>query len=352
MNEAPSFTKQTKWKSGLLAVPNAYNNNRYFNPTIVNRPDGTDWLIARHASPAKPNSPLPRIGMNDLVAFRVTKDYALTQATPVQFPKRFKDEHFEDPRASVIGGRVCISCTNFQLIRGLPWRGSHQIFAVVGEDWRVVSRIDPVYGLNGASPYVQRGNEKNWLWFQHDKAHHMVYTAIPHQVAVFRGQSGAERTYATSLASEPWKHGTPRGGSPPVLVGDEYWSFFHSSLPWKDKKRRYYMGAYAFKAEPPFHITRMTAAPLLTGSQNDPWSPNLPLVIFPGGALFRNGRWIVVFGVNDCACGWIEIPQAELLKLALPVKSREIDEYFDVAGNPMSVHGLEPETGKVTLVPV
>lgn len=351
MTDVPSFISQTKGPAGLFNFGTLANNqSRYFNPTIVTRPDG-DWLIARHAVPAKANSSLPRIGMNDLEAFRVGKDMALSTRTKIQFPKRFKDEHFEDPRASVIGGKVTISCTNFQLVRGLPWRGSHQIFATTDERWRVVSRIDPVYGLNGASPYVQRGNEKNWLWFEHDKAHHMVYTTIPHQVAVFRGY-GAERTYATSLASEPWKHGTLRGGTPPVRVGDEYWSFFHSSLPWQNKKRRYYMGAYAFAATAPFHITRMTPAPILTGSQHDPWSPNLPLVIFPGGAIYRDGKWLVVFGVNDCRCGWMAIPHGDLTKLMSPVKSREIDEYFDVAGNPMSVRGQEPDVSKVTLVPV
>lgn len=316
----------------------AHSQSRYFNPTIIHRPDG-DWLIARHSIPGPKGHPLERIGMNNLEAFRVNDGMKLSHHTKVQFPRRNRDEHFEDPRAFWFAGRLCISCTNFQVVRSLPFCGTHQIFAVVGDDWKVVMRTDPIYGRNGASLYVQRGHEKNWGWFEYHSDLQMVYTIIPHQVAVFDRTLKATDTYATNVLEVPWKHGTLRGGTPPTLVGDEYWSFFHSSVPWSGKKRRYHMGAYAFSAKPPFHITRMTSTPLLSGSQRDPWAPGLPLVVFPGGALLRDGKWLVVFGVNDFACGWIEIPHAELEPLLESAESEELNACVDVSGQPMTRQG-------------
>lgn len=345
----PSILEQTWWPSGLFMVPNpTTRNSRYFNPTAISA-YGSDWLIARHSVPGPPGSMLERIGMNDLEVFQMGSSYALAKVGKVTWPRKYKKEHFEDPRAAVIANRVFVSCTNFQLERGLGWHGSHSVLAMLDETWKVAMRADPVYGLNGASPYQQIGSEKNWLWFEYAGRPHMVYTAIPHQVAVFAGGQHAIETHATKIVEPQWNHGPIRGGTPPVKVGDEYLTFFHSSTPWQGKRRRYHMGAYAFSAEPPFYITRMTLKPLLSGSQHDPWSPGLPLVVFPGGAIYRGDKWLVVFGVNDCACGWIEIPHQELCGLMESVEFEELDTYTDIAGRPMTSRG-EPLTRE--LVPV
>ena len=74
------------------------------------------------------------------------------------------------------------------------------------------------------------------------------------------------------------------------------------------------MGAYAFEAESPWRITRMSTLPILSGSRKEYWQDGLPLVVFPGGAMLQNGVWTVVYGVNDARCGWIQIPHQELLE--------------------------------------
>ncbi len=104
-----------------------------------------------------------------------------------------------------------------------------------------------------------------------------------------------------------------------MLMGKRYWSFFHSSTERtspEEPRRRYYMGAYSFEQDPPFKIGAISKTPLLVGSELDGGSSDMgiPLpVIFPGGAIWKNGRWTVVFGVNDERCAWIEIPHADLL---------------------------------------
>ena len=173
------------------------------------------------------------------------------------------------------------------------------------------------------NPLQQDGapkSEKNWLWFEHGGRLHTIYMTDPHRVITWnQDYTAADQTFETAAPDESWwRFGHARGGTPPVLVGDEYWSFFHSSTPWTEwtsaQKRRYHMGAYAFEAKPPFRITRFAKVPLLTGSPYDPWAPGQPLVVFPCGAILRNNTWLVTLGVNDMASAWIEIPHADLIE--------------------------------------
>jgi predicted GH43/DUF377 family glycosyl hydrolase len=131
----------------------------------------------------------------------------------------------------------------------------------------------------------------------------------PHEVVRWDGTEVAE-VYETQAPG--WEFGQMRGGSAPIKLGDEYLCFFHSSTPWTDKKRRYHMGAYTFRAKPPFNITRMTSRPILSGSKEDPWQEGLPLVVFPCGALMEGNKFVVSMGVNDYCSAWIKIPFDEL----------------------------------------
>jgi hypothetical protein len=176
--------------------------------------------------------------------------------------------------------------------------------------------------LNESDASGKRINQKNWLWFDHDGFLHLIYMTDPHEVVRWNPDMTVNQVFKDEFPSEHWNDfGHARGGTPPVLIDGEYWLFFHSSTDWKewnkqhpgDVKRRYHMGAYAFEARPPFRVTRVVDEPLLTGSQMDPWATGLPLVVFPGGAILRDGKWFVVMGVNDCACAWIEIPHNELM---------------------------------------
>jgi predicted GH43/DUF377 family glycosyl hydrolase len=54
----------------------------------------------------------------------------------------------------------------------------------------------------------------------------------------------------------------------------------------------------------------MTIDPLLVGSEKD--GGTLP-VVFPGGAVFNDGKWLVVLGVNDARSAYIYIPHEDLI---------------------------------------
>lgn len=307
-----SITKQTPWPCGIFdfgkaAVPGV----DYFNCGLVQRPDGV-WLVARRSQWTKRDE----LGRNDLIAF------LLDGKTPVAGWKvdtqfRFPDEHAEDPRAIFHAGRVFVSCCDFVLNRR-GWTGAHQIIVEVDEHWRCMRRYDPVFGKNGGNTGDNQGHEKNWLWFFHDERPHMIYSASPHVVANFNSAFELVGTSESVWDASAWTFGEIRGGTPPVLVDGEYWTFFHSSTPW-GKRRQYHMGAYAFEAKPPFRITKITLDPLLSGSKQDRWFEGKPLVVFPCGSLYRDDKWLVSLGVNDLDCGWIEIPHRDLTKKTVTI---------------------------------
>jgi predicted GH43/DUF377 family glycosyl hydrolase len=167
------------------------------------------------------------------------------------------------------------------------------------------------------------GHEKNWIWFEHMGSWYCQYSINPGDVFVVSGDGTPTQSWKTKEAKHEWQHGLPlRGGTTPTLIDDEFWAFFHTALPWQKPKRRYFMGAYTFDAHPPFSLRRITTVPLLIGSEHDFRALGGPLVIFPGGSILdeQTNEWLVVFGVNDEACGWIRIPHAELAEKMVEVK--------------------------------
>ncbi len=317
MSDVPSIIEQAfPWKAGFFHFGLAKREDvTYFNCCLLPRED--DWLITRRAQWVMQH----KMGLNSLMAFKLAGKIPQVgyriQMTGGQ------NEHFEDPRCVMHKGNLWISACNF-LVFAHPratsrWTGAHQILSRVSTDWKTSERFDPVYGRNGPSIQSNTGeiHEKNWLWFSHDDALHLIYSAVPHEVVRWSEDIKAGQVWKTEPVHMPWSMGEIRGGTTPVRIGKEYWTFFHSSItcaPGAGYKRQYHMGAYAFEAHPPFRITKITPRPLLTGSPNDHWLPGKPACIFPCGAVMRDGKWLIVGGSNDLDCFWAEIPHEGILE--------------------------------------
>lgn len=310
LDPIPSLEDQAKaggFSAGIFDWAYAQRPNvHYFNSSIVQRPDGT-WLIARRSR----NDPTLRVGKNDIV--RIELD-GLTpkRIVPIRMPWQFVDEHFEDPRAIYHSGTTWISACDFVWGRAATrWTGSHQVIASFDEQWNCTGRFDIPYGGNGSGPGMNSVHNKNWNLFFHDGRPHIVYIPDPHTVLELSSPVWALAPIEHITKPEhSWKFGEIRGGAPPVLVRDEYWSFFHSSIPAtlnNRNTRRYVMGAYAFEANPPFAMTRISRQPILKGSYRNRWSPDKPAVCFPCGSLLKNGEWLVVGGSNDLDTFWCKI---------------------------------------------
>jgi len=312
----PSITKQTRWPCKFFDFGKAKSPTVcYFNCGLVERTDGL-WLVVRRSR----NERHVRIGYNDLMAFRMDENKYLHFGVNMEFRRFFSREHFEDPRAIYHNGTTYISSCNFVVFNnGKGWTGAHQVLNIIRSIntrgvWKVDQRIDPVYGHNGYALGKDTGAEKNWLWFFHGEQLHMEYQASPHIVCRFSLDGKFEQEYKTE-ANLSWDYGVIRGGTPPVLVGNEYLTFFHSRLKLEEHHWRYYMGAYTFESQPPFRIIRMTTEPLLAGSSDDIESPSKPLVVFPCGSRLKDGKWLVTGGCNDLTSFWIEIPHNDLTNL-------------------------------------
>lgn len=304
----PSILRQTPWRTNFVSFGKAQNEGvRFFNTTIIAR-GSEEWLITR-------KSEGPGFGSNTLVAFRLDGKRIPEAYIPIGLnTASYREQHFEDPRICVIGGKPWLSYCTFQIFPNERYSGAHQQVAILNDNWQPISRWDPIYGFNGGSILTGTGNEKNWTWFEHDGAPHLLYNIEPHTVVRWDGERPSE-THQTETT--PWAWGHMRGGTSPVQIktGGDYTVFFHSSTMWTEIKRRYHMGAYQFEAKPPFRITRMTKKPILSGSHEDPWAEGLPLVVFPCGAIFVKGKWVVTMGVNDYCTAMMEIPHGDLERL-------------------------------------
>lgn len=281
---------------GLAEAPNV----DYFNPGLVQRPDGL-WLMTRRAV----WEPGVRWGQNKIVAFKLGEDRTPQFGKVLKFVGAAPNEQFEDPRAIYHNGRTWVGACNF-IFYGERWTGAHQTLGVFLDDWECLLRYHPEVGGNGCSLRANTKHEKNWPWFFHEERLHLLYQANPWTVVSF-GTKWDEQTKHNGR-EVTWNYGEIRGGTPPVRVDDLYWTFFHSSMPWQGPYRRYYMGALAFQATPPFTPVFITPEPMLIGSPHDRWNQRKPPCVFPCGAVLQNGSWFITYGVNDLNCGWVEIP--------------------------------------------
>lgn len=318
-NDVPTLAEQVDWEVGKIVLPEEVGTY-YFNPAITQEPNGTIMLFARRCRNKREKDEDVYVEKNDIVAFELTKDLRATKKALIQLTSHFPNEQFEDPRVVRFGDKYGLSCCTF-----VPFKSyAHQAMFLLDKQFLNVGRFDPVYGNNYAQAMVNDGHEKNWLYFVHDNAPHMVYSANPHVVVRLNGRLEKEDQYVTNEFNPLWKFGEVRGGSNPILADGLYWTFFHSSLPWINKKRRYYMGAYAFEAKAPFRIVRMTTMPILTGTNQQDWWPGLPAVVFPCGAFFDSAKaqFVVSYGINDVDCGYIKLPLSDLLEITKVIRPK------------------------------
>lgn len=306
-NDPPSVLTQTQWKCSIIDTPR--ESGDFFNAGLVTVKN-QDYLLARRCwTPVG-----SKFSKNDICIFRLD-DGKIKDSHIFQPIVHFEGEHLEDPRILHDGWNMWLTCCNFVWNQNNRSTYTHQVLFAIDSNFKCLDRLDIPYIGNGENLAMNTRNEKNWLWFIHEGKPHLIYACEPHLVAQFSNTFKHEFDYLEQPEMD-WHFGEIRGGSPPARIGDEYWVFFHSSLPAPEhNSRRYHMGAYAFEAKPPFKPTRVTKEPLLTGSRHDRMKPKGPLVVFPCGSKLQDGTWTVSFGVNDLDCGLIEIPHNELLPL-------------------------------------
>lgn len=336
-DSTPSVLDQAKargWEAGYYDFGKGEEAGvDYLNPGLIERPDGL-WLLVRRSEPHPQGF---RFGQNNVWAFWLNE----SGRTPkkghlLQWPVADQSQHFEDARGFYHPGlnQVFVGACTFIWYLDGSWTGAHQCFGTFDGEWKC-KRID--YPRVGGNPgQMQKIDdpakfEKNWLFFLHEGRLHLLYKSKPWMVCAF-GDTWDERKDYTYPEGVSWRWGDLRGGTPPVLVDGLYWTFPHSSLPWKGRYRRYYAGALAFDSKPPFKPRLITPEPLLIGSQNDVWMLRKPPCIFPCGSVYRDGKWLLSCGVNDIKAAWMEFPHKDLLPLMQEVGTGNGASIFGQSG--------------------
>lgn len=260
-----------------------------FNPSLA----GGFWFFRSSFGP-------DRIGARIFAVRNGSMDIPLSWRTYVSVPNPGR-EAIEDPRAIIHEGEFAVSYT-----RAASGKPPTQEIAFLDEELKAKDVWRPKLGGNGHTP------EKNWIWFNHKGLWHVIHWLEPMMVA--RAEHGnVTAEWGTSKSYSRWMHGVRHGGAHPTLIGDEYFGFCHSLMPWFGRDRsRYYISTYAFKAEEPFEITRFSMAPLL--SSEDSVSGNPCSCVIVGGAKLEHDVWTLAVGARDEQALKIRIPHEDILK--------------------------------------
>lgn len=171
--------------------------------------------------------------------------------------------------------------------------------------------------------------EKNWIPFVNDERLYLSYAINPHRILVPKDGFNSCDTLTSTEKKISWKWGELRGGTPAFPVGNEYLALFHSSKDMssvQSKGKRmphYFMGAYTFSAEYPFHITKISREPLIKNDfYKEPispyWSPKL--VVFPCGYIIDDEYIWVSYGRADLECYIAKINRKKLLESLVPIE--------------------------------
>ncbi len=229
----------------------------------------------------------------------------------------------QDPRLIVIDEKLYILYSNFITIEDI---GPRRMFIAQVQNAGERFFIDSPLCLHPFEGWSKRW-EKNWAPFIHDGELFLAYSIVPHRIFKPSLQSGTCQTVSSPLSAIDWQWGELRGGTPALLIGDEYISFFHSSKAMATQQsggkniQHYFMGAYTFSAQPPFQITRMSAEPIVgknfyNGPSYTTWKPLR--VVFPMGCVMDENFIWVTYGRQDFEIWVAKFDKQALLDSLIP----------------------------------
>lgn len=170
--------------------------------------------------------------------------------------------------------------------------------------------------------------DKNWAPFDYHGTMLLTYSISPHRIFLPLAGTRSCQTVATTDGIINWPWGGLKGGTPPLLMGDEYLGFCHSWTGLTTVQSgntysyHYLVGAYTFEPHPPFTITKFSPLPIVGRGLYD--NPLLyKRVIFPGGYIFDDQHIWIAYGREDCECWVLKLDRQGLLSSLVPVDPKE-----------------------------
>jgi predicted GH43/DUF377 family glycosyl hydrolase len=276
---------------------------RAYNPSIIREDGKTLMSFRRHGLDDYSQEALgvaSHIVMCEL-------DNAMAKATRHRVVSGLVGPNSEDARLFRHNGKLHISYTSAEYTPANEWKCMMNCAELRHMESSALLHYDTRFGVNGAA------HEKNWTYFSVGGMLRFVYNIEP--LIVFEVET---RKIWYHRHDGEWVFGVPHGGTPPIKVGDLWYSFFHSYRRDKTYKRRYFVGAYAFDDD--MKVKAFTPWPIMASDASDgfcfditktTWSP---LVALPCGAIYENGKWLVSVGINDSYCGIMEVDHENLVR--------------------------------------
>jgi predicted GH43/DUF377 family glycosyl hydrolase len=171
--------------------------------------------------------------------------------------------------------------------------------------------------------------EKAWVPFNYQGNLLLAYSIHPHRIFYPRlDGSGICDTIACTKSSSNWKWGVLRGGTPGFKEKEGYLAFFHSSIDMPTKHSdgqiisHYFMGAYLFSHDPPFHIFKISPEPIIgknfySGVRYKPyWKP--VRCVFPCGYISNDKHIWIAYGRDDHETWIAKLDKKGLLQSLVP----------------------------------
>ncbi|MGL4347916.1 MAG: hypothetical protein ACRCSV_00435 [Chlamydiales bacterium] len=243
-------------------------------------------------------------------------------------------EFSEDPRCTYVGDECYLifnDCSSYSTIRDFRSMRVAQID---------LSRykLKTIHNLDIQMQPI----EKNWIPFavrnEEGAKLFLSYTINPHKILKLfnpvHNKLEHLPLHQLSWVDNPWEQnwGLLRGGTPAILVGDEYLAFFHSRFIDRETKLAWYvMGAYTFASTPPFQLQSISPHPILfqgiyqTTVRNTE-SSHLRC-IYPSGIVFaKEGDKEVIYvacGENDRAIKILTFDKQKLLDDLIPINQKK-----------------------------
>lgn len=298
-----------------------------FNPSIVRWKDGELLLCFRARDPLT--------GLTNLIGFvTLNEDYE-----PIGKPSLLKIiggrdlsiSRAQDPRLIRVGEKYYIVYNNILNDDDLETR--RMLVAPLHEFMNHFFIIDPQYLLDFVGD-AKNWIEKNWAPFDYFGELMLSYSLNPHRILKPTLKNESCYSVALTEAEVKWPWGGLRGGTPSIRDGKEYFGIFHSCIDMKTvqsngkKISHYFMGAYRFKAEPPFEMTYISPEPIYgrefyTSPEYPTWKPLR--VVFPGGLIMDKDFVWVVYGRQDYECWVVKLDKKGLMKSLVPLKKIKTD---------------------------
>lgn len=220
-------------------------------------------------------------------------------------------ESAEDPKWFMQGKMLCLSWVQSKFPRDISAIVKYGNFSETFIGHIVQARV----GRNDWTAI-----EKNWVFWGDEDSTFCLYQCSPsHKVFCLEGTE-IMATFETE--SPTWPYGAIRGGTSPIAYEGKLLRFFHSQLRLEpsEPRHRYFVGAYLMEPQPPFKVLAQSRHPIvyaselhdLGGQPSGPCFHFKPNVVFPGGAVVRDGYWLLALGINDCQCTIAKITPQQL----------------------------------------